>query len=57
MVILLIQVNLVIGEYDITPDSSDSCDPGELGDYGYFYEHADSCESDYFSKIVNSVDS
>ena len=45
MVILVIQVNLVNGEYDIPWDS------------GYFYESADSCESDYFSKTVNSVDS
>ena len=28
MVILVIQVNLVIGEYDLTWDSCDSCDPG-----------------------------
>ena len=33
MVILVIQVNLVIGEYDITWDSGD---PGEFGDSGYF---------------------
>ena len=51
MVILVIQVNLVIGEYDITWDSGD---PGEFGDSGYFYEPADSCASDYFSKTVNS---
>ena len=51
MVILVIQVNLVIGEYDITWDSGD---PGEFGNSGYFYEPADSCASDYFSKTVNS---
>ena len=45
MVILVIQVNLVNGEYDISWDS------------GYLYESAGSCESDYFSKTVNSVDS
>ena len=33
MVILVIQVNLVIGEYDLIWDSCDSCDPGEFGDY------------------------
>ena len=31
MVILVIQVNLVIGEYNITWDSGESCDPGEFG--------------------------
>ena len=45
MVILVIQVNLVNGEYEIPWDS------------GYSYESADFCESDYFSKTVNSVDS
>ena len=57
VVILVIQVNLVIGEYDILWDSGESGDPGEFGDSGYFYEPADFCESDYFSKTVNSVDS
>ena len=45
MVILVIQVNLVNGEYSIAWDSV------------YLYESADSCESDYFSKTVNSVHS
>ena len=49
MVILVIQVNLVIGEYDITWDSGD---PGEFGDSGYFYEPADSCASDYLVKLL-----
>ena len=57
VVILVIQVNLVIGEYDILWDSGESGYPGEFGGSGYFYELADFCESDYFSKTVNSVDS
>ena len=45
------------GEYGITWDSDESGDPGGFGDSGDFYEPAHSCEFDYFSETVHSVDS